>query len=203
MLLISFLVPEGFEVNFMDDVGQTLLNWASAFGTQEMVSQNCACQYLCALVSYLHELKPFMPHVSLLEQNNFFLFSHSSSVKVTCTNFMQKFKNFNLRHKRVMEICSSMLSIGFITVDMSFRAKRFTLLKKTSSFLENICVQLKTCPIKSKAAEKNMNQCERLQLAQGTISCRNYKLLKRERSFDLIFRSQWLKFSADVIKLGI
>ena len=27
----------GFEVNFMDDVGQTLLNWASAFGTQEMV----------------------------------------------------------------------------------------------------------------------------------------------------------------------
>lgn len=26
-----------FEVNFMDDVGQTLLNWASAFGTQEMV----------------------------------------------------------------------------------------------------------------------------------------------------------------------
>lgn len=27
-----------FEVNFMDDVGQTLLNWASAFGTQEMVS---------------------------------------------------------------------------------------------------------------------------------------------------------------------
>ena len=28
----------GFEVNFMDDVGQTLLNWASAFGTQEMVS---------------------------------------------------------------------------------------------------------------------------------------------------------------------
>ena len=29
------------EVNFMDDVGQTLLNWASAFGTQEMV------EYLC------------------------------------------------------------------------------------------------------------------------------------------------------------
>ena len=24
-------------MNFMDDVGQTLLNWASAFGTQEMV----------------------------------------------------------------------------------------------------------------------------------------------------------------------
>lgn len=28
-----------FEVNFMDDVGQTLLNWASAFGTQEMVKK--------------------------------------------------------------------------------------------------------------------------------------------------------------------
>lgn len=27
----------GFDVNFMDDVGQTLLNWASAFGTLEMV----------------------------------------------------------------------------------------------------------------------------------------------------------------------
>ncbi len=33
-MTFSFL---GFEVNFMDDVGQTLLNWASAFGTQEMV----------------------------------------------------------------------------------------------------------------------------------------------------------------------
>lgn len=31
-------IDNGFEVNFMDDVGQTLLNWASAFGTQEMVS---------------------------------------------------------------------------------------------------------------------------------------------------------------------
>ena len=30
------------EVNFMDDVGQTLLNWASAFGTQEMVEFLCA-----------------------------------------------------------------------------------------------------------------------------------------------------------------
>ncbi len=34
------LVP-AFEVNFMDDVGQTLLNWASAFGTQEMVEFLC------------------------------------------------------------------------------------------------------------------------------------------------------------------
>ena len=28
----------GFDINFMDDVGQTLLNWAAAFGTYEMVS---------------------------------------------------------------------------------------------------------------------------------------------------------------------
>ena len=27
----------GFDINFTDDVGQTLLNWASAFGTTEMV----------------------------------------------------------------------------------------------------------------------------------------------------------------------
>jgi len=33
-----FDIAGGFEVNFMDDVGQTLLNWASAFGTLEMVS---------------------------------------------------------------------------------------------------------------------------------------------------------------------
>ena len=33
----------GFEVNFMDDVGQTLLNWASAFGTLEMVMLLLAC----------------------------------------------------------------------------------------------------------------------------------------------------------------
>ena len=36
-LFFSFKLS-AFEVNFMDDVGQTLLNWASAFGTQEMVS---------------------------------------------------------------------------------------------------------------------------------------------------------------------
>ena len=29
------------EVNYMDDVGQTLLNWASAFGTPEMVEFLC------------------------------------------------------------------------------------------------------------------------------------------------------------------
>ena len=32
------LIVGTFEVNYMDDVGQTLLNWASAFGTLEMVS---------------------------------------------------------------------------------------------------------------------------------------------------------------------
>lgn len=36
--LIAIILLGGFEVNFMDDVGQTLLNWASAFGTLEMVS---------------------------------------------------------------------------------------------------------------------------------------------------------------------
>ncbi|XP_050310432.1 E3 ubiquitin-protein ligase Ufd4 [Anthonomus grandis grandis] len=39
--LIQAIENGGIEVNFMDDVGQTLLNWASAFGTQEMV------EYLC------------------------------------------------------------------------------------------------------------------------------------------------------------
>lgn len=39
--LVEAIESGGVEVNFMDDVGQTLLNWASAFGTQEMV------EYLC------------------------------------------------------------------------------------------------------------------------------------------------------------
>ena len=39
--LIEAVESGQVEVNFMDDVGQTLLNWASAFGTQEMV------EYLC------------------------------------------------------------------------------------------------------------------------------------------------------------
>ncbi|XP_068683255.1 E3 ubiquitin-protein ligase HECTD1-like isoform X4 [Montipora foliosa] len=39
--VIDAIENGGFEVNFMDDVGQTLLNWASAFGTLEMV------EYLC------------------------------------------------------------------------------------------------------------------------------------------------------------
>ena len=39
--LIEAVESGQVEVNFMDDVGQTLLNCASAFGTQEMV------EYLC------------------------------------------------------------------------------------------------------------------------------------------------------------
>ncbi|XP_054003468.1 E3 ubiquitin-protein ligase HECTD1 isoform X6 [Hylaeus anthracinus] len=39
--LIEAIDSGGIEVNFMDDVGQTLLNWASAFGTQDMVEFLC------------------------------------------------------------------------------------------------------------------------------------------------------------------
>ncbi|EZA61155.1 E3 ubiquitin-protein ligase HECTD1 [Ooceraea biroi] len=39
--LIEAIDSGGIDVNFMDDVGQTLLNWASAFGTQEMVEFLC------------------------------------------------------------------------------------------------------------------------------------------------------------------
>jgi len=39
--LIEAVESGSVEVNFMDDVGQTLLNWASAFGTQEMVEFLC------------------------------------------------------------------------------------------------------------------------------------------------------------------
>lgn len=39
--LIEAIEMGGIDVNCMDDVGQTLLNWASAFGTFEMV------EYLC------------------------------------------------------------------------------------------------------------------------------------------------------------
>ncbi|CAL7934244.1 unnamed protein product [Xylocopa violacea] len=39
--LIEAIDSGGIGVNFMDDVGQTLLNWASAFGTQEMVEFLC------------------------------------------------------------------------------------------------------------------------------------------------------------------
>ncbi|KAJ8045570.1 E3 ubiquitin-protein ligase HECTD1 [Holothuria leucospilota] len=39
--LIDAIDTGSVEVNYMDDVGQTLLNWASAFGTQEMVEFLC------------------------------------------------------------------------------------------------------------------------------------------------------------------
>ena len=35
--LIDALETNAIDINFMDDVGQTLLNWAAAFGTAEMV----------------------------------------------------------------------------------------------------------------------------------------------------------------------
>ena len=39
--LIEAIESGASSIDYMDDVGQTLLNWASAFGTQEMV------EYLC------------------------------------------------------------------------------------------------------------------------------------------------------------
>nr|XP_018669598.1 E3 ubiquitin-protein ligase HECTD1 isoform X3 [Ciona intestinalis] len=39
--LIDAVESGVYDVNFMDDVGQTLLNWAAAFGTQEMVDFLC------------------------------------------------------------------------------------------------------------------------------------------------------------------
>ena len=35
--LIEAIESGASSIDYMDDVGQTLLNWASAFGTQEMV----------------------------------------------------------------------------------------------------------------------------------------------------------------------
>ena len=40
-MFLSICHSGTFDVNFMDDVGQTLLNWASAFGTVEMVEFLC------------------------------------------------------------------------------------------------------------------------------------------------------------------
>ena len=37
LYLVDITCGIGFDINFTDDVGQTLLNWASAFGTTEMV----------------------------------------------------------------------------------------------------------------------------------------------------------------------
>ena len=46
----------GFDVNFMDDVGQTLLNWAAAFGSFEMVRSHAHSHTLtCMMYSmYIH-----------------------------------------------------------------------------------------------------------------------------------------------------
>jgi len=41
------LTDVDIEVNYTDDVGQTLLNWASAFGTQEMVINVNSLFLLC------------------------------------------------------------------------------------------------------------------------------------------------------------
>ena len=38
----AFFIIAQIDVNFMDDVGQTLLNWAAAFGTLEMVEFLCS-----------------------------------------------------------------------------------------------------------------------------------------------------------------
>ncbi|XP_065564117.1 E3 ubiquitin-protein ligase HECTD1-like isoform X3 [Artemia franciscana] len=39
--LLEAIEAGGIDINYTDDVGQTLLNWASAFGTQEMVEFLC------------------------------------------------------------------------------------------------------------------------------------------------------------------
>lgn len=39
--LITSVTSGSVDVNFTDDVGQTLLNWAAAFGTREMVEFLC------------------------------------------------------------------------------------------------------------------------------------------------------------------
>jgi E3 ubiquitin-protein ligase HECTD1 len=39
--LIEAIENGSSSIDYMDDVGQTLLNWASAFGTQEMVEFLC------------------------------------------------------------------------------------------------------------------------------------------------------------------
>lgn len=38
---MSAVTSGAVDVNFTDDVGQTLLNWAAAFGTREMVEFLC------------------------------------------------------------------------------------------------------------------------------------------------------------------
>ena len=57
----------------MDDVGQTLLNWASAFGTQEMV------EFLCAKGADVNKGKNryFPKGIFIFPKDNFFLFPDS------------------------------------------------------------------------------------------------------------------------------
>uniref|UniRef100_A0A1I8GC90 E3 ubiquitin-protein ligase n=1 Tax=Macrostomum lignano TaxID=282301 RepID=A0A1I8GC90_9PLAT len=40
--VVDAIESGAFDVNYMDDVGQTLLNWAAAFGTKEMVKFLCS-----------------------------------------------------------------------------------------------------------------------------------------------------------------
>ena len=51
MTFALMIIPAGFDVNFMDDVGQTLLNWAAAFGTYEMVGTHTHIH------TYIHTFK--------------------------------------------------------------------------------------------------------------------------------------------------
>lgn len=68
--LIDAIDSGGIEVNFMDDVGQTLLNWASAFGTQEMVEILCergadVNKGKFLLLNIIIVLQNYLVHVSL------------------------------------------------------------------------------------------------------------------------------------------
>lgn len=51
----------------MDDVGQTLLNWASAFGTQEMV------EFLCSKGADVNKGKVQVYYSSILARNSYCL----------------------------------------------------------------------------------------------------------------------------------
>ncbi len=71
MLLVSVLVERlfvlsltGFDVNFMDDVGQTLLNWASAFGTFEMVGRHVVDKRIVLCQAFLPAIATTFKHSS-------------------------------------------------------------------------------------------------------------------------------------------
>lgn len=59
------LHKSGFEVNFMDDVGQTLLNWASAFGTQEMVRAQKSISVIYYLASFITVILRYLACMSV------------------------------------------------------------------------------------------------------------------------------------------